>query len=84
MTDAQRDRLADHIRGTCKTVGAALESLDMDIDESVAEDKLLDVNVECCKGCGWWHDSFELDHEKDGDVGYCSQCAPNTEDDDDE
>ncbi len=82
MTTTQRDQLAHHIKGTCKTISAALEFLEMDIEESVAEDKLLDANVECCKGCGWWHDSFELDNEKDDEVGYCDQCAPKKDEDD--
>lgn len=81
LTREELDRLADHIKGTCKSVLQALEYLEYEVDESVAEDQLLDVNVECCKGCGWWDESCELEKEKNGETGYCRQCIPDIEED---
>lgn len=84
LTDAEKRKLADKLLGTCDSTEAALEylELDADFDADAAEDGLLDLNVERCKGCDWWHESGELAGERDGEPGYCDQCREPDDDGD--
>jgi hypothetical protein len=78
VTVADRGRLAARLLGTCDTLEAGLDSIGL-LDEVAvddAEDALLDASVERCLDCGWWHESCELDNERDGEAGYCDQCEP--------
>jgi hypothetical protein len=45
----------------------------LNVDESDVEDALLDLGLEPCQGCGWWHESFELSENEDGDF-VCDDC----------
>ncbi len=67
------EKLAWHIKGTCKTVLAACAELGIEeIDD--AEDKLLDFSVECCVGCDWWHDSYMLEFVEEKNGCLCDDC----------
>lgn len=81
LSDADKRRLADKLLGTCDSVDSAIEFFEIDTDAHAATDGLLDLNVEACKGCGWWHNSYDLENEWEGDVGYCADCAPRADDD---
>lgn len=67
--------------GTLNTIEGAIEHFDLAyLDPSDIEDQLLDINVERCQGCGWWHESGDLtpDPEEEGNdeelTGYCIDC----------
>jgi len=71
------------LEGSCKTTDAVLEQLELDVEAYQDDDvifKMLDLNLECCSGCGWWMESCELvpDEQEEGDddalVGLCLQC----------
>lgn len=78
VTDVQLDSLKHALLGTCALLGVVLEQLEIDAPVEEAEDRLLDgaMAVECCAGCGWWHESalMELSEERNGPV--CQQCEP--------
>lgn len=78
ITDAQLDTLKHSLLGTCALLDSVLERLEIDAPVEEAEDRLLDgaMSVECCAGCGWWHESalMELSDEHNGPV--CRQCEP--------
>lgn len=69
----EREELVHYLRGTCHTLGMAIESLELDPDWDW-DDEILTANLETCLGCGWWHDSGELVHENDEDIGFCDDC----------
>lgn len=72
-----RERLegiAHDLEGTCETLGAYIERHDLDMADDELEDQLLDVSLELCLGCGWWHRSSDLIGEDDSNPGYCDQC----------
>jgi hypothetical protein len=81
LTDEEKDQLKDKVLGTCDSIDSAIEFLEIDTDAETAEDGLLDRNVERCRGCGWWLESGELDGEREGEIGYCQQCASPDDDD---
>lgn len=73
------EQIAAELLGTCTSVTYIIDKYEL--DESIdLEDILIDFNVEQCMGCGWWHESCELDGQDeygeivDENVGYCSQC----------
>lgn len=72
------EKLSDlgyHLRGTCKSVGEALECLEITDNGENWEDELLTVNTEQCLGCAWWFESCELlDPDDDENIGFCDQC----------
>lgn len=78
ISDAQLDTLKHALLGTCATLDAVLERLEIDSPVEEAEDRLLDgaMAVECCAGCGWWHESalMEVSEEHQGPV--CQECEP--------
>lgn len=78
MTNEQivisRQNLAHYLEGTCQSIDAAIEYLELDPTVDW-EDEMLTAGMELCMGCGWWHASSELVHENDEDTGYCDQCV---------
>jgi len=68
-----RDQLLNYLQGTCQSLDAAVEFLELDpvVDW---EDEMLSAGMELCLGCGWWHESGELVHEDEADTGYCEDC----------
>ncbi len=82
MSASDKRRLSERLRGTCDSIESALNFLEIDADSTDAVDALLDVSTEQCKGCGWWHECCELDNERDGELGYCDQCEPKRDDED--
>jgi hypothetical protein len=67
-------KVGEWLLGTMNSIHGAIEYFGLDIDSSDLEDRLLDINVECCYGCGWWHESGEF--VETGAGGYlCSDCA---------
>jgi len=74
LTTAQLDEAADYLRGTCKDVGAAAEMLGIEVDETELQERLLEVELELCVGCHWWHDVCELEFDEDEGGGLCDDC----------
>lgn len=71
------EQVGEFLRGSCKSVGDAMEALELGdtIDESDLEGQLLEVETELCVQCHWWHEVCELQYsEKDGG-GLCQQCC---------
>jgi hypothetical protein len=66
-------RLAEYLDGTCRTIVEACQALDL--DEGVDwDDALLDLNVERCSHCDWWHESCMLTHVEEKNGFFCDQC----------
>ena len=61
--------------GTCNSAEAAIVKFDLDVESDYLMSDLLDLNVEPCRGCGWWFESGELARgiPEDSD-GYCEDC----------
>ena len=81
ITDKDMQRIKDALLGTCDSVTAVLERLEIDADENDVEDKLLDGNpsVEECKVCNWWFESCDLVCEEDENQnGTCDDCREET------
>ena len=72
-TREERERFADYIVGTCKSIEEAAKYLELTHIQDW-EDHLLSENVELCQGCQWWHESAELDE----DTLLCYQCHEST------
>jgi hypothetical protein len=70
-TDLQR--LADYVLGTPTSTFVAVEILGIDDDQDW-DDKLLNLNVERCGGCGWWSESCMLEFVERKNAGFCDQC----------
>lgn len=63
--------------GTCRTVASVIEQFELDYTDEDITEICLNHNIECCNGCGWWMNSFDLvpDDDKDEDgIGYCEDC----------
>lgn len=78
ISDLQLDKLKHDLLGTCQLLGAVLERLEVDAPVEEAEDRLLDgaMAVECCVGCGWWHESALMEYSEDRRGPVCKQCEP--------
>lgn len=77
MTDIHE--IGDYLLGTCYSIAHALEHFDLPWDEDDLLDRLLDINVETCRLCGWWFESGELTGlEEDDEPGYCADCRVST------
>lgn len=78
ITDEQLVALKHTLLGTSASLDAVLEQLEIDAPVEEAEDRLLDgaMAVECCAGCGWWHESalMEFSDAQHGPV--CQDCDP--------
>ncbi|PWD01979.1 hypothetical protein [Pseudomonas amygdali] len=77
LTREQLAQLGEHLRGTSKQIGAAVEELEMgdDVDETRLEADLLEVDTELCVQCGWWHEVSELQYSEQEGGGLCEQCC---------
>lgn len=75
MTIWQRDKLNSYLRDTCIPIEVAIEFLVINTTSTEAEKRLLECDLEACKGCGFWKHSGELDNEIDGKFGWCDYCV---------
>lgn len=80
LTTEQLDEAADYLRGTCKDVGAAAEMLGIEVDETALQERLLEVDLELCVGCHWWHEVCELEFVEDEGGGLCDDCRNERDD----
>jgi ferredoxin len=79
------DEISHSIEGTCDGLEKYIDRYDLDIDEEELESEL-SMNVERCKGCGWWmeicmldgmyqgYDEEPPDYNEEEHVGYCWDC----------
>jgi hypothetical protein len=77
LSREQLVQLGDTLQGTCMLVQAGLERIGLDPDDyqvDELEDQLLDINMECCQGCGWWDESSALADLDNEQAGYCADC----------
>lgn len=74
ITHEQLTEAADYLRGTPKSADDAIEALELDIDDGELSSQLLDVDLELCGHCDWWHEVHELQHHPADECGYCDQC----------
>jgi hypothetical protein len=61
------------LEGTRNTIAGAIDHFDLDVQDDELESLLEDNQCELCKGCGWWHRSWELADDEDR-PGYCPDC----------
>lgn len=73
------EQAAYDLRGTCETLEAYIERLDLPIDSETLEDELLNVSTEICGGCGWWHEVSDLEFDEARNCGLCDQCREEDE-----
>jgi hypothetical protein len=71
LTDLQR--LGAHLEGTAKSIMIACDEIGIEEDPDW-DDKLLDINIERCVGCEWWHESCMLEYVESRGGGFCDQC----------
>lgn len=73
----QLEQVGEYLRGTCKSIGAAVEALELGdgVDESQLEADLLEVDTELCVHCSWWHEVCELQYSEAHGGGLCEQCC---------
>lgn len=65
--------MADYLDGTCKSIVEACQALELD-EGFDWDDALLDVNVERCSQCEWWHESCMLTAVEARNGFFCDQC----------
>ena len=77
----QLEKVGEYLRGTCKSTGDAIVALELSdaIDESELEADLLEVDVELCVGCNWWHEVCELEFVEICNGGLCDDCREEQE-----
>lgn len=73
----QLEQVGEYLRGSCKSVGDAIEALELgdEVDESQLEADLLEVETELCVNCHWWHEVCELQFSEEHHGGLCEQCC---------
>lgn len=73
----QLEQIGEYLRGSCKSIGDTIESLELgdDVDESQLEADLLEVETELCVQCNWWHAVCELQYSEANGGGLCEQCC---------
>lgn len=76
------ERIADNLRGTCKTLAQALNDLELPecLESDIQFCETLDNHVFCCETCDWWCELSEMADTAEGQ--HCDECV--TGDDDDE
>ncbi len=63
----------EFLDGTCHSIPVACEATGLpEYDDW--EDRLLDINVEACSCCGWWHESCMLNYHESTGKSFCDQC----------
>lgn len=76
---AKMDKVAENLRGTCKSLdeylgdefGEGVDIMEFDIELL----RHLDDQVMECQGCGWWCETHELNEDQ-----LCDDCALEEED----
>ena len=71
------EEIGEYLRGTCKSVGDAVQALDLDegLDETQLQVDLLEVDTEICVQCDWWHEPSALQYNEIHGGGLCEQCC---------
>ncbi len=72
--DAVINDVCEFMQGSCKSLGEAIDTFDLDVEEHVLEDALLSNDVEICVHCHWWHEVCELVYNQDSGGGLCDDC----------
>jgi hypothetical protein len=73
-------KIGSWLQGTCHGPDEAIEHFELECDSSDLQDRLLDINIELCSGCGWWFESGELMDEYGEQDGFCIDCRDDTGD----
>ena len=73
MTNTDWTKVYQYLEGTCHSATDAIYYFDLDCTEEEVEEKMLELNLEVCPGCGWWVESYELVDEN-GELVYCDHC----------
>lgn len=77
LNDQQLADCREYLLGSCKDTGDAIAAFNLEdhIDETQLQEQLLDVDVEICVQCNWWHEVFELQHSESHGGGLCEDCC---------
>jgi len=67
------DRVFEYLRGSCYSPAQVVDYFDLDCEPGDVGEKMLDMGLEVCPGCGWWVESWELVDEN-GEVVLCDNC----------
>ena len=74
IDDETLAEVGQYLQGSCKSTLDAIEHFGLSIEEGLLEQRLLDVEVEICVNCHWWHEVCELEYVEDESGGVCEQC----------
>jgi hypothetical protein len=72
-TPEQKEQIAEYLFGTRELVHTACDQLGIPEVEDM-ENLLLDENIECCRECGYWVESYELVMDDDDQMPVCLDC----------
>ncbi|WP_408601503.1 hypothetical protein [Pseudomonas sp. PLMAX] len=68
------NEVAEYLQGTAKSLGDALETFSLEMDEGALQQALLEADVEICGQCDWWHEVCELEYSEEHGCGHCQPC----------
>ena len=74
ISDELLREVGEYLRGSCKSTSDAIEHFELDIEEGILENRLLDVDIEICVNCDWWHEVYELEYVEEEGGGVCEDC----------
>lgn len=73
LTEDQMEKIADALQGTCDTVEAVLEKMELEADVNDVEETVERLGIIRCPECGWWVELSETVGD-DGDDIPCDSC----------
>lgn len=74
LSETDLQRLGEYLAGTANTIDDGIRVLELEVeDESVLEAELLDVEVQHCNNCGWWHEVCEMEYVASEEEAFCDQ-----------
>lgn len=82
MWTAEQIAAAKGYEGTCTSEVEIAETLNIDEDE--VTDLLLEANIECCSGCGWWFAAYDLEFDESTGQSRCEDCQDEKDAEDDD
>lgn len=74
------DEIVEHIRGTCNSIGSALETFNAgDLEDDTEFLGHLDQEIFLCDTCGWWCETSEMAEDEDETGQVCTDCSEQEE-----
>jgi hypothetical protein len=74
IDDKTLSEVAQYLEGTCQSTQDAIDRFALDVEDGILEQRLLDVSIEICVNCDWWHEVSDLEYIESENGGVCTQC----------